>query len=151
MKILHLFNFKGICNRKYALGLKCRYIFIHEILTYLMPANSIKGYCPYSSFVGNKAKRRISKEKKACQINFPKNEHFLPPPVLPIPSPPLIRTRSPFCVITDDSTLSGCCQLHFLTHLPSPYRSFATGLEILLCYFNNVFLYSNNYMDAIYN
>ena len=68
-----------------------------------MPANSIKGYCPYSSFVGNKAKGRISKrvleENKACQINFPKNEHFLPPP----PSPPhLIRTRSPFCVITDD-------------------------------------------------
>ena len=48
-----------------------------------MPANSIKGYCPYSSFVGNKAKGRISKrvleENKACQINFPKNEHFLPP------------------------------------------------------------------------
>ena len=63
-----------------------------------MPANSIKGYCPYSSFVGNKAKGRISKrvleENKACQINFPKNQHFLPPP--------LIRTRSPFCVITDD-------------------------------------------------
>ena len=67
-----------------------------------MPANSIKGYCPYSSFVGNKAKGRISKrvleENKACQINFPKNEHFLPPP----PPPHLIRTRSPFCVITDD-------------------------------------------------
>ena len=64
-----------------------------------MPANSIKGYCPYSSFVGNKAKGRISKrvleENKACQINFPKNEHFPPPPHL-------IRTRSPFCVITDD-------------------------------------------------
>ena len=68
-----------------------------------MPANSIKGYCPYSSFVGNKAKGRISKrvleENKACQINFPKNEHFLPPPP---PPPHLIRTRSPFCVITDD-------------------------------------------------
>ena len=55
-----------------------------------MPANSIKGYCPYSSFVGNKAKGRISKrvleENKACQINFPKNEHFFPPPP---PSPPL--------------------------------------------------------------
>ena len=67
-----------------------------------MPANSIKGYCPYSSFVGNRAKGRISKrvleENKACQINFPKNEHFLPPP----PPPHLIRTRSPFCVITDD-------------------------------------------------
>ena len=50
-----------------------------------MPANSIKGYCPYSSFVGNKAKGRISKrvleENKACQINFPKNQHFLPPPL----------------------------------------------------------------------
>ena len=68
-----------------------------------MPANSIKGYCPYSSFVGNKAKGRISKrvleENKACQINFPKNEHFFPPPP---PPPHLIRTRSPFCVITDD-------------------------------------------------
>ena len=67
-----------------------------------MPANSIKGYCPYSSFVGNKAKGRISKrvleENKACQINFPKNQHFLTPP----PPPHLIRTRSPFCVITDD-------------------------------------------------
>ena len=67
-----------------------------------MPANSIKGYCPYSSFVGNKAKGRISKrvleENKACQINFPKNQHFVPPPL----PPPLIRTRSPFCVITDD-------------------------------------------------
>ena len=97
VKILHLFNFKGICNRKYVLGLKCRYIFIHEILTYLMPANSIKGYCPYSSFVGNKAKGRISKrvleDNKACQTNI-----SYPPP----PPPPLIRTRSPFCVITDD-------------------------------------------------
>ena len=49
-----------------------------------MPANSIKGYCPYSSFVGNKAKGRISKrvleDNKACQINFPKNPHFLSPP-----------------------------------------------------------------------
>ena len=28
-----------------------------------MPANSIKGYCPYSSFVGNKAKTGVGRKQ----------------------------------------------------------------------------------------
>ena len=150
VKILHLFNFKGICNRKYVLGLKCRYIFIHEILTYLMPANSIKGYCPYSSFVGNKAKGRISKrvleENKACQINFPKNQHFLPPPP---PPPPWYAHVRPFALLPTISTLSGCCQLNFLTHLPSPYRSSVTGLEKHLIRFFCVTLITFSFIQTI--
>ena len=67
-------------------GIECLWKVFFEVCDNLMRTNF------KAKFVGNKAKRRISKwvfSRKQSTPNFSKNEDFLPPP-----PPPLIRTRT---------------------------------------------------------